>query len=278
MCDVHILANEPSAASDTISMSRVEAARAKLKRASEVLADAVATLSALEEQPFPWKEAKNDDGTTYFYDENSDEAVLKLPAEDAVIYFEKKRLQKVIQSAKKVIEASRKLLGNSSEDEAAAAAQSVNSKPTAKSSSSKLPLHLQKARNKAKRSGASQLVDTESASEDAKDSEDVIYVQKVRLEHFQTEIRFDISCLLPREVFEPFLLLGVSFGIICCSISLPSREFPCGPSVSSDIQVRALFLFPRFVLAFLRFLHLYPLSAANFKLKSSSKLIPRGAL
>ena len=86
----------------------------------------------------------------------------------------------------------------------APAAQSVTSKPTAKSSSSKLPLHLQKARKKAKRSGASELVDTESASEDAKESEDVSYVQKVRLEHFQTEIRFDISFLLQKEVYEPF--------------------------------------------------------------------------
>ena len=155
-----------------------------MKRAKAALAAATAYLAELDTKPFTWKEAKNEDGVTYFYDETTDESVYKLPPEDAVIYNEKKRLAKVIQSAQKQIESAVKTLGKALEDQPVdepppTAAHSSSEKSGAKATNSKLPLHLQKAKSKVKSAVESGQDTTEKAGGSDVDSGDAKRLQKV---------------------------------------------------------------------------------------------------
>ena len=120
MCDVEIVAAEPSDASPQppASLSPAAAARLKMARAKKALADSTASLAALASQPFPYEEIKDDDGRTYFYNEASDEALWELPPEHAAIHFEKKRLLKVKLSAQKDLESTAAILDKLPADEA----------------------------------------------------------------------------------------------------------------------------------------------------------------
>ena len=117
-------------------------------------------------------------------DETTDESVYKLPPEDAVIYNEKKRLAKVIQSAQKQIESAVKTLGKALEDQPVdepppTAAHSSSEKSGAKATNSKLPLHLQKAKSKVKSAVESGQDTTEKAGGSDVDSGDAKRLQKV---------------------------------------------------------------------------------------------------
>ncbi len=224
MCEVSIVTVEPSDSSPRpTAATAADAALLKLNRAKTALADATVALAALEEQPFPWKEAKNDEGVTYFYDESSEESVHKLPPEDAAIYSEKKRLAKVIQSAKTHIESARKVLGAQVEDgPAVTAAESVETKANAK-----LPLHLQKAKDKIKSSavdGQHKAGKTGSADGDGGDTK---RLQKVKHSLFLDTIIAWV--LIPG--------LGLPFGLSGCCVSVEQSANASDPSIHLDYQV-----------------------------------------
>ena len=168
------------------------------------LSDATASLALLESKPFPWKEATTDEGEAYFYDESSDESVYKLPPEDAAIYYEKKRLLKVIQSAKDFIESASKKLGKTSGDVIVGSSPQVASeagglvdaegsgdKITAKKPNSKLPLHLQKASATLKEESAAKKNSADNGDSDEKESADALVLQKVMAS--KRQISFEIN-------------------------------------------------------------------------------------
>ncbi len=218
MCEVHIVSSEPSLASQAHASSPAASAQLKFDRAKKLLADATASLAALDAQPFPWKEAKTDEGVTYFYDESSDESVFKLPPEDAAIYFEKKRLLKVIQSAQKLIASFSKLLGKLSDDAPAGATGEEGSgeKVAGEKGSSKLPPHMQKAKRKTKSESVIMKDGAEGSDDSEKESESAVRLRKVELPRKKVTFVF----------FEPMQRSGLSFGNIRSSVSVWPRQIP----------------------------------------------------
>jgi hypothetical protein len=101
---VSIVTSEPSDSSSFLPRSASHDIRIKLDRARKTLDQATASLAQLESKPFPWVEAKSDEGLTYFYNENTDEFVYKLPPEYAALRAEIKRLQKAQRASQKTIE------------------------------------------------------------------------------------------------------------------------------------------------------------------------------
>jgi hypothetical protein len=173
VCQVSVAPVEPSDLLQNSAIGAADVALLKLKRAKAALEDATASLAALDEQPFPWKEAKNDEGITYFYDESSEESVFKLPPEDAAIYNEKKRLVKIIQTAQKQLESAGKVLGKTVQDELGVARNDE------RKSKSKLPSHLQKTKQKVKSNAVSAQDGAENAGDGNVDAGDGKRLQKV---------------------------------------------------------------------------------------------------
>ena len=87
--------------------SRAAEAEARILKAKKTVEDALASISALAAQPVPWKEYKDDDGRTYFYNTASSESVWEIPPEHAKLLADKKRLEAVKQEAQKEFESAR---------------------------------------------------------------------------------------------------------------------------------------------------------------------------
>jgi hypothetical protein len=109
--------------------SRAAAAEAKISQAKKTVEDAGASIAALAAQPVPWKEYKDDDGRTYFYNTASSESVWEIPPEHAKLLAEKRRLEKLKQDAQKEFELARSAL------ETVAAEKSAAMKAAAESAS-----------------------------------------------------------------------------------------------------------------------------------------------
>jgi hypothetical protein len=203
VCEVHIVSSEPSPATQTPALSSAASAQLKVDRAKKLLADATASLAVLEAKPFPWKEAKTDEGVSYFYDESSEESVYKLPPEDAAIYFEKKRLLKVIQSAQKLIASASKLLGRPSDDATAevTGAEGSGDKIAGGKGNSKLPPHMQKAKRKTTSEIVTKKEGAESVDGDGKESEGAIRLQKVELPRMKVTFAFFRTNAMCRFIF-----------------------------------------------------------------------------
>ena len=107
--------------------SRAAAAEAKISQTKKVVDDATASMAALAAQPAIWKEYKDDDGRTYFYNTASAESVWEIPPEYAKILAEKKRLEKVKQDAQKEFETARSALDKVAAEKSAAVKAAADS-------------------------------------------------------------------------------------------------------------------------------------------------------